>query len=78
MERYKQENHLEKKHKVRHILLFLLPSLLGVLLFLVPIKIDDSWTVIIGYTSSSIEQALSGVLPSFFYLAFSSSLGLCL
>ncbi|GAF13965.1 arginine uptake transporter [Bacillus sp. JCM 19045] len=65
MERYKQENHLEKKHKVRHILLFLLPSLLGVLLFLVPIKIDDSWTVIIGYTSSSIEQALSGVLPSF-------------
>lgn len=37
---------------------FLLPSLLGIFLFLVPIKIDDSWTLIIKILSDTIRTYL--------------------
>ncbi|KKI85415.1 membrane protein [Shouchella clausii] len=49
----------------RHLATFLIPSLAGALLFLVPVKIDDNWTVFIGYLAGLIEDGLSGVLPGF-------------
>ncbi|MFB4210459.1 YjiH family protein [Shouchella sp. JSM 1781072] len=70
MEQLKQQqpdsNH-KKNHEqsTRSILTFLLPSLLGAFLFLVPFKINDNWTVLIGYAAGRIEGSLEAILPMF-------------
>ncbi|MDQ0207984.1 YjiH family protein [Alkalicoccobacillus murimartini] len=50
-------------HK-KHVLLFLIPSIIGALLFLIPLPIGDGrqWTVIIAYISSNIENFVSSFI----------------
>ncbi|MFP7288379.1 YjiH family protein [Shouchella clausii] len=66
MESYKSvQSNKQRPIQSRHLATFLIPSLAGAVLFLVPVKIDDNWTVFIGYLAGLIEDGLSGVLPSF-------------
>ncbi|SPT80776.1 nucleoside recognition domain-containing protein [Niallia circulans] len=66
MESYKSvKSKKQRPIQSRHLATFLIPSLAGALLFLVPVKIDDNWTVFIGYLAGLIEDGLSGVLPGF-------------
>ncbi|WP_078392170.1 YjiH family protein [Shouchella patagoniensis] len=60
-----EETNNQKKPTVRHILTFLIPSLVGAFLFLVPIKINDKWTVLIGYVAGYLQGILAGALPYF-------------
>ncbi|RQW21274.1 YjiH family protein [Bacillus sp. C1-1] len=55
----------EKAPSKKSIFTFLIPSLLGALLFLVPFKINDTWTVLIGFAAGTIERSLSAMLPMF-------------
>lgn len=66
MESYKSvKSNKQRPIQSRHLATFLIPSLAGAVLFLVPVKIDDNWTVFIGYLAGLIEDGLSGVLPGF-------------
>ncbi len=42
---------------------FLIPSIIGILLFMVPIKYDDKWTIIIKILSDMIGSAFGDYLP---------------
>lgn len=42
---------------------FLLPSLIGIVLFMVPVKYDDKWTVIVKIIADIIGQELGEMLP---------------
>ncbi len=44
-------------------LLFILPSLAGIMLFMVPVKHDGSWTVIVKIIADLISGALGSALP---------------
>lgn len=66
MESYKSvQSNKQRPIQSRHLATFLIPSLAGAVLFLVPVKIDDNWTVFIGYSAGLIEHSLSGILPTF-------------
>ncbi|MFC3038761.1 YjiH family protein [Virgibacillus xinjiangensis] len=47
---------------------FLLPSLIGVLLFLVPIKVDGEFTIGVGILASSLQGAFGEAIPAFIVL----------
>lgn len=42
---------------------FLIPSILGVILFMIPIKYDGSWTICVKILADLIGSAVGGVLP---------------
>ena len=42
---------------------FLIPSLLGILLFMVPIKYNDNWTIVVKIMADMIGAALGDYLP---------------
>ena len=42
---------------------FLLPSLLGIVLFMVPIRYDDNWTIVVKILADMIGAALGDFLP---------------
>jgi len=42
---------------------FLLPSLIGIILFMVPVKYDDKWTVVVKIIADIIGQAMGDLLP---------------
>lgn len=48
---------------LRNVLMFLVPSLLGVGLFMTPIPFDGSFTIMIALLANSLQQLLSSVLP---------------
>ena len=43
--------------------MFLIPSLVGVLIFMIPVKYDGSWTVIVKIIADIISGVLAGILP---------------
>lgn len=47
----------------RAILRFALPSLLGILAFLTPLKVDGNWTILMGYLSDSAGDAVGAGMP---------------
>ena len=47
---------------------FLVPSLIGVLLFSVPIKVNDEITIGIGVLASSLLVTFKNQIPAFFFL----------
>ncbi|WYP26798.1 hypothetical protein NSQ54_01385 [Alkalihalobacillus sp. FSL W8-0930] len=57
-----ENNNTLNDHK--HVLAFIIPSLIGALLFLIPLPIgtDGQWTVLIAFLSSNLELFVSGVI----------------
>jgi len=52
---------------------FLLPSIIGVFLFLTPITYNDKQTIVVGLLADSTKQALGGLLPLIVTLTFVTS-----
>lgn len=52
---------MENKGKLKAM--FLIPSLIGVLIFMIPVKYDGSWTVIVKIIADIISDVLAGILP---------------
>src|SRR3990167_5748871 len=68
----------DKSYNLRQLLIFLIPSLLGVLLFLTPIVYDGKVTIGLGVMADALKTSLSAWLPAIAtgLLLFSSALGL--
>ena len=47
----------------KSILAFVIPSLLGILAFLTPIQVEGSWTILMGYLSDSLGNAIGAGMP---------------
>ena len=68
----------DKPYNLRQLLIFLIPSLLGVLLFLTPIVYDGKVTIGLGVMADALKNSLSAWLPAIAtsLLLFSAALGL--
>ncbi|HUE92523.1 YjiH family protein [Pseudomonas sp.] len=68
----------QSSYNLRQLLIFLIPSLLGVLLFLTPIVYDDKVTIGLGVMADALKTGLSAWLPAIAtgLLLFSAALGL--
>ncbi|MBQ1449775.1 MAG: YjiH family protein, partial [Eggerthellaceae bacterium] len=51
------------KYTSKQLIGFILPSVVGILLFMIPIQVDDSWTIIVKLIADIIGDALAGFLP---------------
>ncbi len=51
------------KYSTRDIALFLIPSILGIVLFMIPVPVDGSWTIVVKVISDSIGAVLADFLP---------------
>ena len=54
---------IEKKHSTLDILKFIIPSLVGVLLFMTPIKTEDGVTIPVALLSGWVSNTLANYLP---------------
>lgn len=63
----------ENKYPISKILLFLLPSLLGIFIFMTPISVDGKITIPVAQLSSMVQEILGGVLPQITVLLISVS-----
>lgn len=65
-------------YNLRQLLVFLIPSLLGVLLFLTPIVVDEKVTIGLGVMADALKAAVSDQLPAIAtaLLLFSAAAGL--
>ena len=52
-----------KKYSSRQIFGFIIPSVVGILLFMIPIPVDGSWTITVKVIADVIGNALGGFLP---------------
>lgn len=68
----------QSSYNLRQLLIFLIPSLLGVLLFLTPIVYDGKVTIGLGVMADALKAGLSAWLPAIAtgLLLFSAALGL--
>ena len=69
---------VHSSYNLRQLLIFLIPSLLGVLLFLTPIVYDGKVTIGLGVMADALKNSLSAWLPAIAtsLLLFSAALGL--
>ncbi len=51
------------KYSARDIALFVIPSVIGILLFMIPVYVGDSWTIIVKVIADVIGGALTDFLP---------------
>ena len=51
------------KYNGRQLAGFIIPSVVGILLFMVPIQVNDSWTIAVKVVADVIGNALGGFLP---------------
>ena len=42
---------------------FLIPSIIGIFLFMIPVQYDGSWTVVVKIIADLISQSISDFLP---------------
>lgn len=52
-----------RNHGTKQILGFVLPSLIGIALFMIPIQVDGSWTIVVKVVADIIGNALGDFLP---------------
>lgn len=52
-----------EKNKSKLMARFLIPSIIGIILFMIPVKYDGSWTICVKILADMIGSALGGVLP---------------
>lgn len=69
---------VQSSYNLRQLLIFLIPSLLGVLLFLTPIVYEDKVTIGLGVMADALKAGLSAWLPAIAtgLLLFSAAVGL--
>ncbi|MFC7061694.1 YjiH family protein [Halobacillus seohaensis] len=65
MELEKQEQQVAGEYTSKQLMKFLLPSLIGVLLFLVPISVDGTVTIGLGVLADGLQAAISNYIPLF-------------
>ncbi|WP_394129556.1 YjiH family protein [Shewanella maritima] len=53
----------EKKHSLKTILTFVIPSLIGLLLFMTPISYEDALTIPIAVMSKSVQAYFGDIIP---------------
>ena len=58
------------KYTSKQLIGFILPSVVGILLFMIPIQVDDSWTIIVKLIADIIGDALAGYTPFVIFLFF--------
>ena len=51
------------KYSAKQLVGFILPSVVGILLFMIPIQVDGSWTIAVKVLADVIGQALGDFLP---------------
>ena len=51
------------KYTSKQLIGFILPSVVGILLFMIPIQVDDSWTIVVKLIADIIGDAFAGFLP---------------
>ena len=52
-----------EKYNWKHILGFVIPSILGVVLFMIPVEVDGTWTVIVKVIADLIGNCMADFLP---------------
>ena len=52
-----------EKNKSKLMARFLIPSIIGIILFMIPVKYDGSWTICVKILADMIGTALGGILP---------------
>ena len=52
-----------EKYNWKHILGFVIPSILGVVLFMIPVEVDGTWTVIVKVIADLIGSCMADFLP---------------
>ena len=52
-----------EKYNWKHIAGFVIPSIIGVLLFMIPVEVDGSWTVIVKVIADMIGDSIADFLP---------------
>lgn len=52
-----------KTEKSNLMLKFLIPSIVGIILFMNPVKHDGSWTICVKILADMIGNAIGGILP---------------
>ena len=50
-------------YKISSLLKFIIPSLIGILLFMTPLKIEEQFTILIAFLSNYIVEVFSDILP---------------
>jgi nucleoside recognition membrane protein YjiH len=67
------QSNAQSKIKPQDSLMFIIPSLLGALLFLVPVTFDGNWTIGVGIFASYFQGVFEGYLPTFMTMIFCAS-----
>ena len=52
-----------EKNKSNLMAKFLVPSIVGIVLFMIPVKFDGSWTIDVKILADMIGNAIGGILP---------------
>ena len=52
-----------EKNKSNLMAKFLVPSIVGIVLFMIPVKFDGSWTIAVKILADMIGNAIGGILP---------------
>lgn len=52
-----------RNYDTKKLLGFIIPSVIGVILFMIPVKFDGSWTIIVKIIADMLGSALAGFLP---------------
>ena len=51
------------KYSAKQIAGFLIPSIIGIIIFMIPIQVDDTWTIVVKVIADMIGGALGDFLP---------------
>ena len=51
------------KYSVKQIAGFLIPSIIGIIIFMIPIQMDGTWTIVVKVIADMIGNALGDFLP---------------
>jgi nucleoside recognition membrane protein YjiH len=56
---------------------FIIPSVIGIFLFMIPIKFDGSWTIAVKILADAISGAIGGILPTLCCIVLTISAVMC-
>ena len=53
-----------ESNRSKQMIKFILPSIVGIILFMIPVKYDGSWTICVKILADIIGSAIGGILPT--------------
>ena len=56
---------------------FIIPSVIGIFLFMIPVKFDGSWTIAVKILADAISGAIGGILPILCCIVLTISAVMC-